>query len=246
VNQGIFVTGTDTGVGKTFVTAGIVRWLRIKGVEAVPMKPVQTGGEWQGNHLVAPDLEFCLSAGGPELSDDEMRLASPYIFEPACSPHLAGRMTGQYIDMSVIKDYSRRLAGSHEVVVIEGSGGIMVPLNESETMLDLMKTLGYPVVLVSRVGLGSINHALLSIEALRSAGIEVIGIVFNRVEPPATEDCFIEQDNPDAIARFGRVKVLGNIPYLDTHESTEETWAIFERSMPGLHEIEQFVRATNG
>ena len=242
MGRGIFVTGTDTGVGKTLVTAGIVRWLRNQGVDAVPMKPVQTGGEWRSRlrgseRLVAPDLEFVLSAADLRPGDDEMQLMSPYVYEPACSPHLAGRMEGRYVEPSVVKDCADRLLGEHQAVVVEGAGGIEVPLNESATMLDLMVLLGFPVVLVSRFGLGTINHALLSVNALRSAGLDLIGVVFNQIEQPSAESRFIEEDNPEAVARFGNVPVLGKIMHFDRNSKTEGIWHDFEKATTGLQNI---------
>lgn len=237
MSRGVFVTGTDTGVGKTLVTAGIVRWLRNQGVDAVPMKPVQTGGKRYGDELTAPDLEFVLSAANLQPDGDEMKLMSPYVYEPACSPHLAGRMAERYVEPSVVKDCADRLLGEHHAVVVEGAGGIMAPINESATMLDLMKLLGFPVVLVSRFGLGTINHTLLSVKALRSAELDLVGVVFNQTEQPPTESRFIEEDNPEAIARFGNVPVLGKIMYFDTASETEETWHDFEKAMTGLQAI---------
>jgi dethiobiotin synthase len=242
VTRGVFVTGTDTGVGKTLMAAGILRWLRSRGLDAVPMKPVQTGGRRDGERLVSTDLEFCLSAAGLRLSRNELGLASPYVYEPACSPHLAGRMAGQYPEISTIRDCAEVLLRNHRAVVVEGAGGIMVPLNESETMLDLMKTLGFPVVLVSRVGLGSINHALLSVQALRAAGLDLIGVVFNHTEPPAKEDGFIEEDNPRTIARFGDVRELGEVGYLGPDDKGDEMWRRFEGAVPGLQRILDIVR----
>lgn len=241
MSRGIFITGTDTGVGKTLVTAGIVRWLRNQGIDAVPMKPVQTGGERRsearGDRLVAPDLEFHLAACDLRPSRDELQLMSPYVYQPACSPHLAGRMAQRYTEPSVVKDCADKLLRDHEAVVVEGAGGVMVPLNESATMLDLMKMLAYPVVLVSRFGLGTINHTLLSIHALRTARIDLIGVVFNQVEQPSTGSRFIEEDNPEAIARFGNVPVVGKIMHLDPNSKTEEAWRDFEEAMTGLPDI---------
>jgi len=242
MSPGVFVTGTDTGVGKTFVAAGIVRWLRNQGIDAVPMKPVQTGGERRSelrgdNRLVAPDLEFVLSTANLQPADDEIRLMSPYVYEPACSPHLAGRMAERYVEPSIVKDCADQLSAAHQAVVIEGAGGIMVPLNESATMLDLMVLLGYPVILVSRFGLGTINHTLLSVQALHTAGLELIGVVFNRTEQPTGESRFIEEDNPETIARFGGVPVLGKIGYLDPVSKTGDTWDNFEKAMTGLRDI---------
>ncbi len=237
MSRGIFVTGTDTGVGKTLVTAGIVRWLRNQGIDVVPMKPVQTGGEPRGNRLVAPDLEFHLSAANLRLNCDEIRLMSQYVYEPACSPHLAGRMAQRYPEPAIIKDCADKLLLNHQGVVVEGAGGIMAPLTESATMLDLMKVLAFPVVLVSRFGLGTINHTLLSIHALRTAGIDLVGVVFNQTEQPLTESRFIEEDNPGAIAHFGDVRVLGRVMHLDLNSETDDIWRDFEKAMTGLQSI---------
>jgi dethiobiotin synthetase len=237
VSRGIFITGTDTGVGKTVVSAGIVRWLRRQGVDAVPMKPVQTGAEKRGGELVAPDLAFCISAAGLQPDPPEIPLMSPYLYEPACSPHLAGRIAGRYPEIATLRRCLDTLLSKHQAVVVEGAGGIMVPLNEHDTMRDLMESMGLPVVLVSRAGLGAINHALLSIDALRAAGLEPLGVIFNQAAPPSPEDRFIEDDNPNSVARFGRVKVLGKIGYFDGPGPTAERWRRFEESMPGLPQI---------
>jgi dethiobiotin synthetase len=240
--HGLFITGTDTGVGKTLVTAGIVRWLRARWIDAVPVKPVQTGAENRDGHLFAPDLEFCLTTSGLKPDADEKRLMCPYIYEPACSPHLAGRMAGRYPDISAIQKSVEILLRKRQVVIVEGAGGIMVPLNENETMIDLMKVFAYPVVLVSRIGLGTINHTLLSINTLNTAGLELAGIVFNRTEPSLPENSYIEEDNPLFIARFGKVRVLGNIGYFDISIPSEELWSRFEKSMPGIKYIEEVVK----
>jgi len=237
-SRGIFVTGTDTGVGKTLITAGILRWLRHHGINAAPMKPVQTGGEARDGRLIAPDLEFCLAASGIQASQDDIKLMAPYVYEPACSPHLAGRMAQHYPELSRIKDCAGKLLQNYQVVVVEGAGGVMVPLNESFTMLDLMKELDYPVVLVSRFGLGTINHTLLSIHTMQTSGLKLIGIVFNHTERPQAEDRFIEEDNPVTIAQFSGARVLGQIGYLENlNPEKEETWQHFEKGMTGLENI---------
>jgi dethiobiotin synthetase len=242
MSRGIFITGTDTGVGKTLVAAGIVRWLRSQWIDAVPMKPVQTGAEKHDSVLIAPDLEFCLSASGLQPDPDERRWMSPYLYEPACSPHLAGRMAGRYPDISVIQKSSEIILRRRQAVIVEGAGGIMVPLNENETMLDLMKALGLPVVLVSRIALGAVNHALLSVNTLSTAGLDLAGIVFNQNEPPVPENRYIEEDNPAIISRFGKVRVLGNIGYFDNTIPPEEIWRQFEQSMPGLEYLGEVVK----
>lgn len=243
MSRGLFIAGTGTGVGKTVVTAGIVRWLRGRGIDAVPVKPVQTGGVPQADGLVAPDLGFCLATAGIQPSDHEVALLSPYIYEPACSPHLAGRIKRLYPEIPHIQDCLEKLLARHEIVVVEGAGGIMVPLDEEVTILDLMKALGFPVVLVAHAGLGTINHSLLSIHALRSSGLEILGAVFNEVEVVLPEDDIIKKDNPDTVARFGDVCVLGNVRHLaGLCPTSEALWDQFERDMFGLEKILEGVR----
>ncbi len=235
--HGIFVTGTDTGIGKTLIAAGIIRWLRAHWIDTVPMKPVQTGAERRGEVLIAPDLEYCLAAAGIQPNADERRLMAPYIYEPACSPHLAGRMAGKYAGIETIQKSAEILLRRRQAVVIEGAGGIMVPLNEKETTLDLMQRLGFPVILVSRIGLGAINHALLSINTLNAAGLRLLGIIFNQTEPPLSENQFIEEDNPKAVADFGKVKILGSVGYLEKTLASAEMWQRFTQAVPGLEDI---------
>lgn len=233
MSRGIFITGTDTGVGKTVVTAGIVHWLRRQGIDAVPVKPVQTGSE-----AGSPDLDLCLTACGIQPRSEEKPLMSPYVYELACSPHLAGRLARNYPQIARIKDCVDKLLLSHQAVVVEGAGGIMVPLNEQATMLDLMQALGYPVVLVSRFGLGTINHTLLSIQALRTAGLKLIGVAFNYTQPPQLKEWFIEADNPPTIAQFGEVRILGRIRCLrNLNPKDKNTWDAFEEDMSGLNLI---------
>jgi dethiobiotin synthetase len=238
MSNSLFITGTDTDVGKTVVTAGIVRWLRSRGVDAVPMKPVQTGGKLVDGQPVAPDLYYSLAASALRPDREEINLMSPYVYEPACSPHLAGRMANHYAEIAVIKDCAGKLLARHQAVIVEGAGGVLAPLNEKETMLDLMEELAYPVILVARIGLGTINHTLLSIRALRESGLTINGVVFCHNAPSDSQDCFIEEDNPLAVAQFGKVKVLGNIRFLENLSPVDESaWQQFAQDMTGAKDI---------
>lgn len=238
MNKGIFVTGTDTGVGKTLVAAGILVCLRKKGVDAVPVKPVQTGGVKGEGGMTAPDLDYTLAASGIKPGRDDLKLMSPYIYEPACSPQLAARMAQQYPEISVIKDGIKTLLERHRAVVVEGAGGIMAPVNETDLMVDLMRALGFPVVLVSRPGLGTINHSLLSIRVLQAAGVSLVGVVFNRTEAARPDNKYIEDDNPETIARFSGVEILGNIRHFTGQElKSADIWEGFNEDMPGLGKI---------
>jgi len=228
-----FITATGTDVGKTIVTAGILRYLRNHEINAVSMKPIQTGAELKKGSLTSPDLVVHLDAAEFIPTDHQIRIMSPYLYEPACSPHLAGRMSNEYPELDKIQRCLADLDGSSDLVLVEGAGGILAPINETETMLDLMKALDLPVILVAHRGLGTINHTLLSIETLRNAGLEIAGVVLNETENVAPD--FIKEENPAAIEQFGKTTILGNLDYLPTlAENPEKAWTDFERCMPGL------------
>lgn len=202
--RSLFVTGTDTDAGKTFVTAGIVHAFRRNNINAVPAKPVQTGCV----NGYSSDLEFSLNLSGislPSLQD-----FSPFVFPGECSPHLAAELAGRTIDVNDLAGVMERLSEENACVIAEGAGGILVPLGSGRTMLDLMRKLNWPVLLVSRDRLGMINHTLLSIQALSQAGLELAGVVVNHVEPPSR---LISKSNVDAIREYGNVEILGEVPY---------------------------------
>lgn len=230
MTHGIFITGTDTDIGKTIVTAGLLRMLRARGINACTMKPVQTGARRDGETLVAIDLEFHHRAANMTVEPDELRLMAPFLYEPACSPHLAGRLANHYPDLDVIRSCYGQLSARYDVVLVEGAGGVCAPVNESSTMLDLMKVLNLPVVLVARRGLGTINHSLLSIDAIERAGLSLLGIVFNETEDMQRD--FIRQDNPRAVAQFATVGILGDVDYLDgIGDHREDAWRRFDQCM---------------
>lgn len=210
-HRGVFVTGTDTGVGKTFVAALLVKALKDAGVDVVPMKVVQTGCRKRGDSRSAPDLEFVLRATGLEAGCGEDRLMCPVRLMKPCSPHLSARLEGRKVDIGLIHRSFRRLARIHEFVVVEGAGGAMVPLTRSVMMADVMKLLGLPVLVVARPGLGTLNHTLLTIRELRRRSIRVLGIVFN--ETTRTRRSYLEKDNARTLEECGNVPVLGWVSY---------------------------------
>jgi dethiobiotin synthase len=213
--SGIFISGTGTGVGKTMVTTGVVRYLLSKGAPAMVMKPVQTGCRRSPDGLLrAPDVEFVLRATGLTPDEETAPHLAPYLFEPACSPHLAARMAGQNVTMVRILNSAEWLARRYEPLVVEGAGGLAVPLNERELMLDLIAELALPVLLVGHSGLGTINHTLLSIEALRRRDIRVAGIVLNETQPVFPTERYIHDDNLRTIIAMGEIASVTRIPYL--------------------------------
>jgi len=186
--KGIFVAGTSTGVGKSFLSA-----LIISVTQGTYWKPIQSGIEDQ------TDRQWLKELTG--LRDDHF-LPEAYLLTNPCSPHLSAMIDGQSIDLTDMVlpkfDYSP--------LVVEGAGGIMVPLNEKDLMLDLMKHLGFPVILVATNQLGTINHTLLSLSVLRQAKLEVLGVILNGPS---------DYDNKSAIEQFGSVHVIAEINWLE-------------------------------
>ncbi len=209
--RGVFVTGTDTGVGKTLVAAGLLKALRDAGVDALPAKPVQTGCPRTGGRLSVPDLEFSIGIAELRIDNRLLDLMCPFRYSQACSPHLAGRLSGIMPDIKTIHRKIEKLYDCCDFIVAEGAGGIMVPINGTEKMLDLMVDLKWPVILVARGELGTINHTLLSLEVLRNAGIETVAVIVNHI---SADTSIVTKDNPIAIAEFGKVSRVLEIPHI--------------------------------
>ncbi len=209
----VFITGTDTGIGKTVVAASLLLAARSLGIDAVPMKPVQTGCIRRGRQLLAPDLEFCLSAANLNPGPQERHSMCPYRYLTASSPHLAAALAGVPIQKETIRAHFRKLRAKYESMIVEGAGGVLVPIDGKSTMLDLMKTLNLPVLLVARAGLGAINHTLLSIAELRRAKLKIAGVVI--VQSTRGKTGVIEKDNVRTIEKFGRVPVLVRLPWME-------------------------------
>ena len=223
--QGIFITGTDTGVGKTAVTAALLTLLRRRGVDAVPMKPVQTDCLRRGRELIAPDLDFCLRMAGLRAQGEERNDMCPFRFVPACSPHLAARLARQPIQLRCIMAAYRNLAARHDAVLVEGAGGALAPIGGGRTMLDIMRALDLPVLIVARPGLGTINHTLLTLAAVRAAHLKIAGILFADTQPGRWGQ--IERDNVETIRRLGQVPIIGHFPFLPALAQSRMTPAAF-------------------
>src|SRR6516162_3253545 len=177
---GLFVTGTDTGVGKTFVAAAIARSLIAAGREVGVLKPVATGAERVGEGWRCADAEALIEAIGGGVPLDRV---APLRFEEPLAPSVAARRLGSPLDrarvLSVVGDALAWWAGRAEVMVVEGVGGLLCPLAEGTTVADLAVALDYPLVIVARRGLGTLNHTLLTVEAARLRGLRVAGVVLN-------------------------------------------------------------------
>lgn len=225
---GLIVVGTDTGVGKTCVAAALLLAWRARGHPVLPMKPVQTGAE-NGR---APDLDFCLSAADLGFDAARYDLLAPYRFPLAASPHLAAREAGAVIEPARILDAFRRLRAEGYALVVEGAGGLMVPLNDSVLLADLFLEFNLPFVLVARPGLGTLNHTLLSLEALRTRRARVAAVVMNHATPDYS---LIAEDNCRTLARLN--PGLPVLPF--PHQPHADSDALREAGRTLLAELER-------
>lgn len=185
MHKSYFITGTDTGVGKTYISSGLVRHFSSQGKHVAGMKPVASGcelsehGIWQGQ-LVNDDVVALYEAGNVKAP---LELINPYHFTPAIAPHIAAEKAGVEIDLDVILRSYHTLAEMADVVIVEGAGGFFVPLNDQHTLADLAVKLNLPVILVVGMRLGCINHALLTVEAIKARGLQLAGWVANQIDP---------------------------------------------------------------
>ncbi|MEK6593336.1 MAG: dethiobiotin synthase [Pseudomonadota bacterium] len=177
---GFFVTGTDTGVGKTLVTCALLRAFAARGKRVVGMKPVAAGAVQDEGGLRNQDVEQILAAGNIAAP---RRLVNPYCFEAPIAPHIAASAAGVSIDLAVIQESYAELACKADIMIVEGAGGFCVPLSAREDMADLAQCLGLPVLLVVGMRLGCINHALLTAQAIRARGLRLAGWLANHIDP---------------------------------------------------------------
>jgi len=209
MGKGIFVTGTDTGVGKTLVAGGIAALLRESGIDVGVMKPAESGCRRENGVLIPEDALFLKEMSGCK---DELELINPYALEHPLAPGLAAELEGVDIQLEVIREAYFTLASRHEVVLVEGAGGMLVPLTPNLLMADLVKELGgIPLLVVTRTLLGTINHTLLTLYYIRREGMEVLGIVMNQTCP---EYGLAESLNPRIMQQRGQSPFLGNLPFL--------------------------------
>jgi dethiobiotin synthetase len=203
----LFVTGTDTGVGKTFVTAALTRRARQKELKVFAFKPIETGCEHIGGKLVGPDQEIVSAAAGDWQTGD---LRGVYRLAHALAPHVAAEREGISIDIDRIVAITNSVSDV-DLLIVEGAGGWRVPITETLDMSGLAKQLGANVIIVARAGLGTINHSLLTIEAVERDGCSIAAVVLSR---RPDEDADFAQSNREQILRRwpGTVLILDRAP----------------------------------
>ena len=228
MSKGIFIIGTDTEVGKTVVSAGLMHLLLGNKYKAAYFKPVASGQVMLGGSYQSTDASFVKTVSG---FAENPKNITPFSFKNAVAPNFAARLEGRSIDLAIIKDTLQYLKNIYEMIIAEGVGGLAVPLNDQGFMQhDLIRELGVPCLLVARTGLGTINHTLLTLRFAQSAGLKIKGIVMN-----GNGQTPVEIDNIETIRNLSGVPAIFNLPALagvDTEKLQPGNIAdVFERNI---------------
>ena len=203
LRDGVFVTGTDTGIGKTVVAAALGLAAQACGRTAVVLKPGQTGDDG----TITGDAEFCQTILGTE---EPLEAISPFRLRAPLAPAVAARLEGVRVDPAVVRERHAALHERYDLVIVEGAGGLLVPFSDGVDMAGLAAMLGLPLVVVARPGLGTLNHILLTLEAAHRRGLTVLGVVLSGFPDDPGLDVLT---NPAALARLTPVPLLGVIPH---------------------------------
>jgi dethiobiotin synthetase len=215
--RGLFITGTDTGVGKTLVTGGLAACYREAGISVGVMKPAETGCRPHRGTRMAPDAGFLRQMAG---TTDPLERIVPYRLLAPLAPQAAAQREGIRIRVPQIVSRYREISSRHELTLVEGAGGLLVPYTARARTLELIIRLDLPVVVVGRTGLGTINHTLLTLEGLARRGVRVLGVILNNADGsrgPA------ERTNPETLRGWTRVPLLGTIPHRPGLRTTRGT-----------------------
>jgi dethiobiotin synthetase len=209
--KGFFITGTDTGVGKTIIAAALIKATNILGINVCGMKPVETGCSREGNTLIPSDGMFLKSIAH---MDEPINQITPCCLEHPLAPMVAAELEGITIDLDRIKKSFEQLTKKYQSIIVEGVGGLLVPISKNYFIYNLAKELGLPLIVVSRPTLGTINHTLLTVNYALREGITVAGIIINYTYP--FESGLAEETNPQVIKQLSPVPLIGIFPYLNS------------------------------
>lgn len=212
--KGIFITGTDTGVGKTIATGLLARYLLDKGYSVITQKWIQTGC----GRSVSTDIRVHFEIMGRDTGDLKgyEPFVSPYKFKIASSPHLASEIENKRINPGRIIKAFKFLSDKFDFIIVEGIGGALVPFNKKSFVIDIAKELDLPVLVVALNKLGAINHTLLTIEALEKRKLKILGVMFNNLKK---EDKKITYNNPIIIKTFSNERVFGTLPWIENYNA---------------------------
>src|SRR5689334_21689024 len=213
MGSGLFITGTDTGVGKTFVACGLAALLRARGCRVGVMKPAETGCAGRDGKLIPEDAVRLRDASG---CGEPIETICPYRLPEPLAPSLAAERAGVRIDIDRLLTVYRHLISKHDVTLVEGAGGLLVPLLPSFTYADLARVMKLPILVVAANKLGAINHLLLTLEHASCKGLTVLGYVLNRV---SAEGSLAAETNREVLANLTGVPCLGEVPFVDAEEA---------------------------
>jgi dethiobiotin synthetase len=223
MSRGFFITGTDTGVGKTVIAAAMIKAIGLIGLKAGGMKPIETGCLREEGALTPSDGLFIKKFADMK---DALGRVSPCCLEKPLAPLPASKIDGFTVDLGVIKEAFRELSEEYEAVVVEGIGGLLVPIRKDYFVIDLARDFALPIIVVSRPGLGTLNHTLLSVNYAIKEGLDVAGIIINYRRPP--EGTLAEATNPDIIRLISGVPLFGVFPYLENIANTTVEKAVLK------------------
>jgi dethiobiotin synthetase len=209
--EGIFIIGTDTGVGKTLVACGLIAALREQGIDVGVMKPLESGAPCFESAPIPQDALTLKEIAG---TGDDLGEINPYCFQAPLAPGMAAEQAGVEIDLKRIKKVYDRLKGRHQFMVVEGAGGLLVPIAEKVLLPELIRLLGLPIIVVARSGLGTINHTLLTLSYCQQQGLACAGFIISKANQDADPS---EAGNPQVIEQYSNVPFLGTVPYLRDH-----------------------------
>jgi dethiobiotin synthetase len=214
--RGVFVTGTDTDVGKTVVAAGLTAALRSQSIRATYFKPVQSGCQEENGQLLASDARLAKTMAGLA---EPLEVLTPVVLKLPLAPAVAAAQAGVRIDLEDIAKAYRDLVGRYDFLVVEGAGGLYVPLVDNDFLvLDLARWLGLPVVVVARPGLGTINHTVMTVKAVEQAGLPVVGIIINQYPEHPN---LAARTNPEIIEAVSGRPILAKVPVIADLESPQ-------------------------
>ncbi|MEW6447312.1 MAG: dethiobiotin synthase [Bacillota bacterium] len=234
----LFVTGTDTGVGKTVVSALIGLIYQAAGLTVGYLKPVETGAAKVGDELVPADAKFVAAVLG--LEDEPIEMLCPYRYEQPVSPHLAALLSKRPVKSLNIRECFNYLDRRYDAVIVEGAGGLLVPVSPNYMIADMARDLELPLLITARPGLGTINHTLLTVAAALQADLHVAGVVINRYpENPG----LVERNNPKAVADYSGVPVLALVPEIAGLNPENPETALLKEAARRLNETYRLDRA---
>jgi dethiobiotin synthetase len=232
--NGFFITGTDTGVGKTVVTACLSLFFENQGMDVGVMKPIETGVDPKCSSTANSDAKFLMKVSGSTDAEEEV---CPYRLKIPASPYQASEIAGTPIQPATILEQLKILQSRHNMMLMEGVGGLLVPITAGYNVADLAREIGLPLIIVSRIRVGTLNHTLLTINAARQYGLKIKGIILNKQESGDLDE--VEKQQAELIEELSDTPILGTCPFIEdvSVENLQQNLAQIEQAFQGNFSI---------